>query len=115
MAFQLPADLDITVFRGTAPVLRFTLEDDEDITGFVGKFTVRARETSPDPPMVDKDLEIDSLLERRVKCSFTKAETLALRKGVYVCSVERTNAGTEDLWGKGPFTVEYDIKNAKGV
>jgi hypothetical protein len=102
------------VYRGTAPTLRFTLSP--VVSGGIGGWTTQfsARRTAVDAdPLI---LAVAGVVYDPTLCiidvPLTKAQTLALAQRLYTVSLERTDAGAEDLLALGSMNVILNILNA---
>jgi hypothetical protein len=108
----------LTLYRGTAPQLRFTFaittDADgvtNDISGWTTRFVMRPKPESATVTLT-KAGSVDSVEDQRFTVDLTKADTLALTVGTYAAAFERTDTGVEELLGRYLVTVERDIVNA---
>lgn len=114
----MPARVNFTLYRGTAPSLRFgpVLKVDGsvlDLAGMSAVYTMRTSASEPDPVAFQKAALIyGSSTDGVWEVPLTKAETLAFQVRNYNYSLERDNAGFEDLFTIGVVTVKLDVKNA---
>jgi len=115
---------NITVYRGTAPKLRFGPVKDingavQNVNGWTTQLTVRKKDVTPDPPLLTKaGVVVGDGSGGYIDVSLTKAETLTLLAAGgdgtdYAYSLERIDSGSEDLLTIGTLTSKLDIKNPK--
>jgi hypothetical protein len=104
-----------TVYRGTAPTLRFTLAPvvSGGITGWTTKFTARKSVSDADPAPLSVSGTINDATACIVDVPLTRVQTLALVSGAYTVSLQRTNAGLEDMLAIGTMTVELNVLDPK--
>lgn len=117
----MAARVNFTLYRGTAPRLRFGPVLDEngnvlDLAGMSAVWTVRTSSSAPDPVVLQKAASIYGASADGIwEVALTKAETLTFAVRNYKHSLERDNPGFEDLFTIGVMTVALDVKNAAGV
>jgi hypothetical protein len=106
---------DITIYRGTAPLLRFVMTTNGSVAGWNIKLSARKHDVDPDPLVLDIVGTIESVGSATTPGIFnvalTKAQTLALQARTYAYSLERTDVGAEDLLSIGSLIVKLDVRN----
>lgn len=102
---------DFTLYRGTAPTLRFVMPAGSNIRAWTAQLTFRTDVTQPDPPALLKDAVISDD-ELAFEVELTVEETLSLDTRTYVFSLVRTNSHAEHPLTMGVVTVLSDIRHA---
>src|ERR671930_219793 len=109
-----PALQNLTRYRGTAWLLRFTVKAANgaivNVNGWSTTFTVRKTATSPDPVTLQVNgVVVSDGSGGQVDVTVTATQSLALQARDYVYSFERTDSGAQDILTIGTLTVAYDI------
>jgi hypothetical protein len=107
---------NLTIYRGTAPILRFTVDPDsiqdaDPASGWTTSYVLRATAASPDP----LDLQVSgawNATDSTIDVAITRAQTLALAKGRYTGALFRTDTGAEDELSQDTVTVLEGIYDA---
>ena len=115
MATKAPANT-FTLYRGTSPVLRFTVDpdtvsDSDPETDWTTTYTMRQRATSADPVALQADGAWNAD-ESTIDVAITRAQMLALDAGTYVGALFRTDSGSEDELSHDAVTVKQGIFDA---
>ena len=109
---------NFTLYRGTAPTLKIGPIKDEtgavvNVSGWTTQFSARLTDVTADPLFFSKAGAVfGDGSAGYITVALTKANTLTFAKRDYECSLERTDAGSENLIWRGTVTVEHDILNA---
>lgn len=102
-----------TIYRGTAPILRFTVAPDtvptgDPASGWTTKYTFRKTPKSADPYELQVSGAWNNTLST-IDATLTRAQTLALTSGAYVGALFRVNSGSEDELSRDSITVAEGI------
>jgi hypothetical protein len=113
-----PSIENITLYRGTAWLIRVTIRNAagaiQNVGGWTSTFVLRKTRTSPDPvTFAASGTVVSDGSGGQIEYSATKAQTLLIAARDYEYGIERTNAGYEDLVTTGTVTVKYDVVHPK--
>lgn len=107
---------DFKLYRGTTALLRFVMMTNGSVSGWTTRLSVRIHDTDPDPLVLDVAGSIEdqgsSSTPGIFNVTITKAQTLTLVPRKYTYSLERVDAGVEDLLAIGTITVKLDVRNS---
>lgn len=103
----------IAIYRGTAPILRFTVDPDtipsaDPASGWATSYTIRSTPTAADPWALRVSGAWNATTST-IDVALTRAQTIALAAGGYVGALFRTNSGSEDELSRDTLTVYEGI------
>lgn len=102
----------ITIYRGTAPKIQFTVDPDsvpdgDPVSGWSTKYTIRQTAATE-----DESLQVSgswNSSNETVDVSMTRAQTLTLAAGRYLGALFRITGGSEDELSRDEITVIESI------
>lgn len=100
----------VTLYRGTAPILRYTISDtvvSDPASGWTTKWTLRTDDEAASY-VVQVSGSWNSTTST-IDVSLTRAQTLLISAGDYVASLFRTSSGSEDILAKDSVSVAESV------
>jgi hypothetical protein len=115
MAVIGPAQMNFTLYRGSAPTLVFTMTNPPPggVGGWTTKFTVRTSQRSANPFSLQKLGAVVDQVLGVFEVPLTEAETLLFKARPYAFSFVRVDPGNGDVLTIGTMTVRLDVLDAE--